>query len=287
MALARASIAELLGSGITLTVSEAVAIARAALAFDPARATRFRGAVRAAAARHDFRRSRRHRRPPCRAADHPEVALFLRSLLPAGSPGVPGGLRYAIARAVGEVDAPPFASRKNLQSSCRVSRRPTVPRSPMGCSRAPARTSRRAAPSSGAARTVPPSPISGVPCAKPTRSSTNGSARQTHRWRRRPVRARRWRSPRSPRRRSWCLWRERPRGTKSGRWRRPATEVARTVPAAGDIVLEAPPRKLAVKAVVRAQKPKASAAPAAPAKSTKNRGFFARLHLQWLKKAFS
>ena len=67
------------------------------------------------------------------------------------------------------------------------------------------------------------------------------------------------------------------------------TEPARAVPAAGDIVLDAPPAKPAVKAVVRAQKPAARAARSVPAsaKSTKNRGFFNRLHMQWLKKAFS
>jgi len=39
-----------------------------------------------------------------------EIAIFLDALLPAGSPRVPGGLRYAIARALLEVDVPPFDS---------------------------------------------------------------------------------------------------------------------------------------------------------------------------------
>jgi hypothetical protein len=39
-----------------------------------------------------------------------EVAIFLDSLLPHGSPRVPGGLRYTIARALLEVDVAPFDS---------------------------------------------------------------------------------------------------------------------------------------------------------------------------------
>jgi hypothetical protein len=39
-----------------------------------------------------------------------EVAIFLDTLLPAGSPRVPGGLRYAIARGLLDVDVPPFDS---------------------------------------------------------------------------------------------------------------------------------------------------------------------------------
>jgi hypothetical protein len=39
-----------------------------------------------------------------------EVAIFLDSLIPAGSPHVPGALRYTIARALLEVDVPPFDS---------------------------------------------------------------------------------------------------------------------------------------------------------------------------------
>lgn len=40
----------------------------------------------------------------------PEIAAFLQTLLPPGTPGVAGGLRYTIARALLEVDAPPFDS---------------------------------------------------------------------------------------------------------------------------------------------------------------------------------
>jgi hypothetical protein len=39
-----------------------------------------------------------------------EVAIFLQQLLPAGTPRVPGALRYMIARALHDVDAPPFDS---------------------------------------------------------------------------------------------------------------------------------------------------------------------------------
>jgi Tol biopolymer transport system component len=39
-----------------------------------------------------------------------EIAVLLHSLIPAGTPRVPGGLRYAIARALLDVDAPPFDS---------------------------------------------------------------------------------------------------------------------------------------------------------------------------------
>lgn len=43
-----------------------------------------------------------------------EVGIFLDSLLPAGSPRVPGGLRYTIARALLDVDVPPFDSLDEL-----------------------------------------------------------------------------------------------------------------------------------------------------------------------------
>ena len=43
-----------------------------------------------------------------------EVGIFLDVLLPAGSPRVPGGLRYSIARALLNVDVPPFDSLDDL-----------------------------------------------------------------------------------------------------------------------------------------------------------------------------
>ena len=39
-----------------------------------------------------------------------EVAILLQQLLPAGAPRVPGALRYMVARALHDVDAPPFDS---------------------------------------------------------------------------------------------------------------------------------------------------------------------------------
>jgi hypothetical protein len=50
----------------------------------------------------------------CAGCDTPptvsEIAIFLDTLLPAGSPRVPGGLRYAIARGMLDVDVAPFDS---------------------------------------------------------------------------------------------------------------------------------------------------------------------------------
>jgi hypothetical protein len=43
-----------------------------------------------------------------------ELGIFLEQLLPEGSPRVPGGLRYTIARALLNVDAPPFDSLEQL-----------------------------------------------------------------------------------------------------------------------------------------------------------------------------
>src|SRR4051794_643871 len=39
-----------------------------------------------------------------------EVGIFMQELLQAGTSAVPGGLRYAVARALHDVDAPPFDS---------------------------------------------------------------------------------------------------------------------------------------------------------------------------------
>lgn len=43
-----------------------------------------------------------------------EIGIFLDSLLPEGSPRVPGGVRYTIARALLNVDVPPFGSLDEL-----------------------------------------------------------------------------------------------------------------------------------------------------------------------------
>ena len=90
MTSARASIAELLGSGMTLTASEAVAIARAALAFDPARAAGSNAPSGLPLSdtlfvEPDGSIVGLHAAPPTIT----EVASLLRSLLPLGTPGVP------------------------------------------------------------------------------------------------------------------------------------------------------------------------------------------------------
>jgi hypothetical protein len=104
------SVAELLRAGITITVEEAVAIALAAL--ECQRSSSTDGAADQPLPETVFIDAEgsvvctRSAAPPTIA----EVAGFLRGVLPAGSPGVPGGLQYAIARALHEVDAPPFDS---------------------------------------------------------------------------------------------------------------------------------------------------------------------------------
>jgi hypothetical protein len=45
-----------------------------------------------------------------------EIAIFLQTLLPAGTPRVPGALRYMIARALHDVDAPPFDSTEDFSA---------------------------------------------------------------------------------------------------------------------------------------------------------------------------
>jgi len=46
-----------------------------------------------------------------------EIAILLQALLPEGSPRVPGSLRYTIARALHDVDAPPFDSLESLSAA--------------------------------------------------------------------------------------------------------------------------------------------------------------------------
>jgi hypothetical protein len=82
------SIAELLSTGITPSTDEAVAAARALM------------------------RDRSSATP-----EVSEVALLLRRLLPIGTAGVPGALHYAIARALREVDAPPFDSVEDFSNA--------------------------------------------------------------------------------------------------------------------------------------------------------------------------
>ena len=291
MASARASIAELLGTRIALTVSEAVVIARAALAFDPAHA----GGVEAPSGlpladtifvEADGRIVGRHAAPPTIS----DVALLLRSLLPDGSPGVPGGLRYAIARALGEVDAPPFASLEDF--SIILSRFQTAD----GPAVAHGMLARIDAGENLKAReeTVERRRPNGATFTNLRRALREADSQLYERQRSADVRV----ATRPRARKAMAIaasvaaaillcvagaaMRDRI-GTPA-----PArTEIARAVPAAGDIALEAPSRKSAVKAGVLAQKPKARAAGGAQVKSAKNRGVLARLHLQWLKKAFS
>src|ERR1700736_4479684 len=48
----------------------------------------------------------------------PQIAILLRAMLPrGGTTRVPGGLRYTIARALREVEAPPFDSLADLSSA--------------------------------------------------------------------------------------------------------------------------------------------------------------------------
>jgi hypothetical protein len=46
-----------------------------------------------------------------------EVAILLQAMLPSASPSVPGGLRYTIARALLEVDVPPFDTLEDFSRS--------------------------------------------------------------------------------------------------------------------------------------------------------------------------
>ncbi len=118
MPFAQTSIAELMSTGITLNTDEAVAIARALISnrtgspvgdshepllledvcLGPDGTVICRG---------------------CGDTAHtlPEVALFLRQLLPIGTAGIPGGLHYTIARALLEVDAPPFDSAEDFSAA--------------------------------------------------------------------------------------------------------------------------------------------------------------------------
>jgi hypothetical protein len=110
MTAAQVSLAELMRAGITPNADAAVAIARALI--------RERSSSVAPVSTDE---------PPlpediylapdgrimCRDGNRPavsDVALLLRQLLPIGGAGIPGGLHYAIARALLEVDAPPFES---------------------------------------------------------------------------------------------------------------------------------------------------------------------------------
>jgi hypothetical protein len=109
------SIAELLITGITLNTDEAVAIARALIGSQTGSAA---GETHAPLLLEDVCLGR-DGSVICRSCGEmghtpSEVALFLRELLPIGTPGIPGGLHYTIARALLEVDAPPFDSAEDF-----------------------------------------------------------------------------------------------------------------------------------------------------------------------------
>jgi len=118
MPFAQTSIAELLSTGITLNTDEAVAIARALITNRPRSPS---GESHQPLLLEDVCLG-----PDgaviCRGCGETahtlsEVALFLRELVPIGTAGVPGGLHYAIARALLEVDAPPFDSAEDFSNS--------------------------------------------------------------------------------------------------------------------------------------------------------------------------
>jgi hypothetical protein len=108
------SIAELLNGGLRFEADEAVAIAQQLI--DRLRHANDAGDVQPPygppAPANVFLNADGSIR--CVGCDTPptvsEVAIFLDVLLPAGSPRVPGGLRYAIARGMLDVDVPPFDS---------------------------------------------------------------------------------------------------------------------------------------------------------------------------------
>ncbi len=292
MASARASIAELLESGITLTVSEAVAIARAALAFHAPRAADSAAPSglplpETILVEADGSIVGPDAAPPTVS----EVAQLLHGLLPAGSPGVPGGLRYAIARALGEVDAPPFGSPDDFSiilSRFQTADGPTVVHGML------ARLGADEDESLNARKTVERRRPKGDTVTNLRRALREADSQLYERQRSAGAQA-----PARPRARkaiaiassfaaavllflAGAATRDQ-LGTPA-----PArTEATRAVPAAGDIVLEAPPRKSAVTAAVRAEKPTPRATRGVPAKNTKSRGVLSRLRLQWLKKAFS
>jgi hypothetical protein len=118
MPFAQTSIAELLSTGITLNTDEAVAIARALITNRPGSPS---GESHQPLLLEDVCLG-----PDgaviCRGCGETahtlsEVALFLRELVPIGTAGIPGGLHYAIARALLEVDAPPFDSAEDFSNS--------------------------------------------------------------------------------------------------------------------------------------------------------------------------
>lgn len=115
------SIAELLNGGLRFEADEAVAIAQQLidrLSHTDA-AARVRPPYGPPAAANVFLNA--DGSIHCLGCDTPptvsEVAILLDTLLPAGSPRVPGGLRYAIARGMLDVDVAPFDSLEDFSET--------------------------------------------------------------------------------------------------------------------------------------------------------------------------
>jgi hypothetical protein len=107
--MARVLLAELLARGVRVEPHEAVAVAQQLIQ---------RGA--AAPSPHNVRVST-DGFADCAGCDATpgvyEMAIFLQALLPSNRVGVPGGLRYAIARGLHEVEARPFDSIEDLSAA--------------------------------------------------------------------------------------------------------------------------------------------------------------------------
>lgn len=289
---ARTSIAELIGAGTTLTAAEAVAIARAALTCPPASDTAGEQADVPATIFIEPDGSLVYR--GAQAPTIAEVALLLRSLLPESTPGVPGGLRYAIARALHEVDAPPFGSADEFSNTLArfqtlaVAGATPAPHAPtdsqdMPKARVPVERRR---PHGATVTNLRHALRDADSRLYEQRRSSEGSTRQV--------------APPSLVRRTAVVL----AGIAAGilifaagvatrdhlapaASRANATaSIEPAAPPPADIVLEPPVRKAAA-VKVKAQ-PAARAVPRKVAdKDSKNRGFFQRMHLQWLRRAFS
>jgi hypothetical protein len=112
------SIAEFRAAGMAFEAEEAVAIAQQLIASlrDPRYADEVRPPYGPPSAENVFLKEDGSVVCRCCAATPAvsEVGSFLDDLLPAGSPRVPGGLRYTIARSLLDVDVPPFDSLDEL-----------------------------------------------------------------------------------------------------------------------------------------------------------------------------
>jgi hypothetical protein len=287
-----------LRSGITLTASEAVAIARAALMPEEPDANSVGLSLELAPSLADALVVEPDGTVVCLGytpqTTVSDIALFLRGLLPEG-PGIPGGLRYAIARALHEVDAPPFESAEDFSRALARFQdkdspdigRPLTARAPGADATARVPFERRRP--KGAVvtnlrhalreadvqlfehqRTAEPDALPAAPAPSRARGGWAIAAGIA----------------------AAVVVFSAGAATRSG-FRTPAPPTAASVvPAvAQDIELEAPRAKPPVKALVKS-KPRMETVSArtprgAAAKKTAKTGFFERMHLQWLRKAFS